>query len=60
MKSWREFLKFPGVVTLAVVSAVVGGVSQPVIAGYFLVVVGLWVLTGGVAGIPPKGVFFRW
>lgn len=60
MKSWREFLKFPGVVTLAVVSAVVGGVSQPVIAGYFLVVVGLWVLTGGVAGIPPKGVFFWW
>jgi O-antigen ligase len=60
MSRFRDFLKYPGVVILVVASAVAGGVSQPAVAGCFLAVVGVWVLAGGVAGMPPKGVVFWW
>jgi hypothetical protein len=60
MNSFRDFLKFPGVVILAVTSALAGGISQPAVAGCFLTAVGVWVLLGGVAGRPPYGVWFWW
>ena len=60
MKHLRIFLKFPGIVILTVASALAGGISQPAIAGCFLLVLGIYTLVGGVIGFPHRGVLFWW
>ena len=55
-----NFQKYPGIMLLALLSAVFGGVSQPGTAGLFLVVLGIWLGLGSLSAQPPRAVFFLW
>jgi len=60
MEKIQNLQKYPGVMLVALLAALLGGISRPGVTGLFLVAMGLWVLMGSMTAQPPRAVLFLW